>query len=290
MMNHLRAILFVTPVLLSASQTRAHDFWIEPSAFHLAVPGPLKIHFRVGDEFPGDAVPRNDQRIVQFVLLGPEQTNIADAKSIVGRDGEQPAGLTRIEKPGIFIIGYCSNHAQVTVDAATCEEYLKEKGLDEAIAARQANHQTNQPSNEIYSRCAKALVQCGPPLATDVDRSLGFTLELIALKNPYALNPGEDLPVLLLYEGKPAANRLVTARNSKHPETNLSVRTDSDGRASLKLAVSGMWVINAVHMIPAPAISAAPGASSSPRTQPQNPPQWESFWASLTFEMPDAAK
>ena len=60
------------------------------------------------------------------------------------------------------------------------------------------------------------------------------------------------------------------AMNKLNPAEKLSARTDKDGRVRLKLRPGGMWLIKAVHMIPAPAGSNA---------------EWQSFWASLTFEM-----
>jgi uncharacterized GH25 family protein len=54
-------------------------------------------------------------------------------------------------------------------------------------------------------------------------------------------------------------------------ETLASIRTDAAGRVRVPLSRSGVWLVKAVHMIPAPA-----GADAD----------WESIWASLTFELP----
>jgi hypothetical protein len=47
-------------------------------------------------------------------------------------------------------------------------------------------------------------------------------------------------------------------------------QSDRDGRAAFKIEEPGAWLVKAVHMVPAPAGSNA---------------DWESFWASLTFEI-----
>ena len=62
---------------------------------------------------------------------------------------------------------------------------------------------------------------------------------------------------------------LVVAMNRVNPAEKVSARTDKDGRVRFKLRPGGMWLIKAVHMIPA-----------APRTNAE----WTSFWASLTFE------
>jgi hypothetical protein len=54
------------------------------------------------------------------------------------------------------------------------------------------------------------------------------------------------------------------------PDDKVSVRTVG-GRASLVLDRPGLWLVKAVHMVPAPEGSGA---------------EWESLWASLTFELP----
>ena len=121
---------------------------------------------------------------------------------------------------------------------------------------------------EIYSRCAKSLLSVGPS-GDGFDRVLGLELELVPEKNPYALKPGESLPVRLLHRGKPLAGALVVAISKASPEDRIAIRSDGGGRAELRLDRPGLWMVKAVHMIPAPAGSAA---------------DWESLWASLTFE------
>jgi uncharacterized GH25 family protein len=99
---------------------------------------------------------------------------------------------------------------------------------------------------------------------------LGFTLELVAERNPYALRAGEEFPVRLTYEGHPLAGALVVAMNRLDPSLRQAARSDKDGRVRFRLRSGGLWLIKAVHMIPAPANSKT---------------EWASFWASLTFEL-----
>jgi uncharacterized GH25 family protein len=103
------------------------------------------------------------------------------------------------------------------------------------------------------------------------DRVLGFTLELVAERNPYRLEPGAELPVRLLYYGRPLASAWVTARHATDPDRTIRARTDEAGRVVFNLPHGGTWLIRALHVIPA-----APGLEND----------WESLWASLTFELP----
>jgi uncharacterized GH25 family protein len=81
------------------------------------------------------------------------------------------------------------------------------------------------------------------------------------------------LPVSLTYQGQPLAGALVVALNRANPTEKLAVRSDKSGRVRLRLPRGGMWLIKAVHMIPA---------------EPESGADWESFWASLTFTLPVA--
>jgi uncharacterized GH25 family protein len=167
-------------------------------------------------------------------------------------------------------VGYQSHPKPIVLPAATFNQYIKEEGLDAIAGLRSQRNQTTSDAREIFARCAKSLVRYGTPGEGQGDRALGFTLELVALKNPYGLHTGEDLPITLTYEGHPLANTLVVAMNRANPMAKLTARTDAKGRVTFRLPQDGTWLIKAVHMIPAPA-----GANAD----------WESFWASLTFQL-----
>jgi uncharacterized GH25 family protein len=256
-------------LVLSSGSLAAHDMWIEPTAFLPDAGKIIGLRLRVGQDFLGDPLPHNSALIEQFVSV-----DSTGRKPVVGRDGADPAGLVRVATPGLLIIGYKSNPSPITLPAAKFNQYLQEEGLDAIADLRARRNQTNSDAREIFSRCAKSLVLSGIPNDTEADRALGFPLELVTLKNPYTLRAGQDLPVSLTYEGHPLSGALVVAMNHLNPAAKLMGRTDKNGRVTFKLPEGGMWLIKAVHMIPAPAGTNA---------------EWASFWASLTFELKNAA-
>lgn len=260
------AILLSVGVLVASTSVVAHDLWIEPSAFVVDAGKMIGIKLRVGVDLLGDPVPRDPALIDRFIAV-----DRAGSKPIIGRDGEDPAGLLRLTSPGLVIIGYSSKPSQIVLPAQKFNEYLTEEGLESIAALRSKRNETNAEAREAFARCAKALISSGPISAADVDRPLGFTLELVAEKNPYGLQAGQSLPVRLLYKKQPLAGVLVVAVNRRNPSAKVSARSGKDGRVTFKLAEPGMWLVKAVHMTPAPANADA---------------QWESFWASLTFELP----
>jgi uncharacterized GH25 family protein len=257
--------LLASTLALACVPLAAHDMWIEPTSFSPDLGDVVSIRFRVGQDLLGDPLPLDPSLVNQFVVR--DDTGL---KPIVGRDGRDPAGLLRVTKPGLLVIGYRSNPSPIEMAADKFNLYLKEEGLDAVSTLRAARKQTDAPAHEIFARCAKSLVFTGSPSAANGDRPLGFTLELVAERNPYSIGPNQDLPVRLLYENRPLPGALVVAINRLKPTEKLSARTDKDGRVRLALRPGGMWLIKAVHMIPAPAGTGA---------------EWASYWASLTFEM-----
>jgi len=247
--------------LLAAAPLRAHDFWIEPSTFRPAAPAQIRVALRVGQDFRGDPVPRDDRKITRFVAVGP-----GGEASIPGLPGTDPAGFARLDRPGLYVLGYRSGRSPIELEAEKFEKYLADEGLEQVSRERARRGETGKPGKEVYSRCAKSLVAAGGGASEGFDRVLGFTLELV----PQRLPRVGDLPVELLYEGKPLSGALVVAMNQADPTTKISARSDRNGRVVLKLPRSGVWLVKAVHMIPAPADAGA---------------DWESLWASLTFEI-----
>jgi uncharacterized GH25 family protein len=249
--------------LAAASAARAHDFWIEPSAYAPAPGQRVAVRLRVADHFPGDPFPRNKARIERFAVLGG-----GSEAAVPGIEGGDPAGYLVAGKPGIYQVVYDSNHASIDLTGEKFEKHLAEQGLERISEARKKNGESAAGAREIYSRSVKALLAVGGG-GEGYDRPAGLPLELIPEKNPFLLAPGSELPVRLLFQGRPLAGARVEARNPRNAGETVSGRTDREGRIRLRFASGGPWLVKAVHMIPAPKESGA---------------DWESFWASLTFE------
>jgi hypothetical protein len=237
--------------------------WIEPATFSPQAGEIVAVRLRVGQDLLGDPLPRDPALVNQFIV-----EDAGGRKPVVGRDGADPAGFVRAAAPGLLVIGYSSNPSRVELAADKFNQYIKDEGLDAVAALRAHRNELGAAAHEMFSRCAKSLVLAGSPSEMQGDRQLGFTLELVAERNPYTLRAGQDLPVRLTYQNRPLAGALVVAMNRLNPSEKLSARTDSDGRVRLRIRPGGMWLIKSVHMIPAPAGSGA---------------EWASFWASLTF-------
>jgi uncharacterized GH25 family protein len=243
----------------------AHDFWLEPSTFRPVKGSAVTLRLRVGERFLGDPVPRG------FDLVRFEAGTSRGVVAVGGEAGDDPAGAIPVAADGLVLVAYQSKPSYVQLTEEKVRQYLREEGLERIHEVRAKSPYARQPWREIFSRCAKSLLWTGKGSASGFDRHVGMPLELIPEKNPYALRTKASLPLRLLYLGKPLSGTLVVAVPKAAPNRPVSARSDGQGRVRLPLDVAGDWMIKAVHIVPAP-----PGARG----------QWESLWASLTFELP----
>jgi uncharacterized GH25 family protein len=275
-MEHARSTrwLATSIVLITlTSSLGAHDFWLEPSAFDARVGDPVRVHLRVGERFLGEPVVRNESRIERFVVAGP-----GGERPVIGREGMDPAGLLRLDAPGIWYVGYRSRPAPVQLGAAAFERYLREEGLERIIEDRAARKESQLPGREQFSRSVKALLRAGAAAgAPGYDRVLGLPLEFVLEADPLR-SPESRVPVRLLLDGKPLLRALVVAyrKDSKASEGAEAFRgrTDAEGRVVLPV-MAGQWLVKAVHME-----RAAPNADAD----------WNSVWTALTFDVPGATR
>lgn len=264
-----RWLLTAAGILLFSCRLAAHDFWIEPSSFESAVGQPVRIHLRVGEHFAGDPVKRNDRAIERFVLAGP-----GEERPVAGRQGMDPAGVLRLEVPGIYYVAYRSKPSATSLSARAFEQYLAEEGLESIIEERRALKESATPARELFSRSVKTLLRTTGAAGEGWDHPLNMTLEFVPQADP-AHAPDGRLPVRLLLESTPLPGALVVAYRKDDSAASegrevMRGRTDAAGEISIPVG-PGVWLLKAVHMKRAPAGSEA---------------DWQSTWTALTFQIP----
>lgn len=262
-MRKLKSVV-VGLVLLGGAPANAHEFWLEPAQFSVVAGTPVAVSVCVGDGSETQVMTRDASRIEQFVAWGP-----AGPRDVVGRDGANPAGFVRFDEAGTHVIAYRSNRAFTAQTDTRFVAYLHEDGLEAILPLRAQQDQPDRLVRESYSRYAKALVRAGAGGAI-VDRPVGLALELIA-QSDLSLTAGDGQATFqLLHQGQPLAGALLKAMWLGEADTERAARTDTAGRASFRLDRPGPWRISAVHMTRPPA-----GVDA----------EWDSLWASLTFEV-----
>jgi len=253
-------------LILAVGPVRAHDFWIEPSKFVVNLDDSVSLHLREGQELVGNSLP--------YVTDWFQDFSRSDAKGrapVVSEMGDDPAAVIRIRSAGTTLLGYRSRANFVALAPKKFENYLRSEGMETIVALRAQLGESDKAAHEFFVRCAKTyLTTNGRALGKELQAPLGYTLELMPADNLHVLSPGDSLNVQLLYLGNPLAGALVTAFRKEKPDAKLRVRTDTQGRARLILSAPGIWFLKAVHMV---------------RLQNDPNADWESYWASLLFEL-----
>jgi len=267
MIHQISAFSLICTLFLGIATANAHEFWLEPSTYAPKAKEEVGILMKVGQRFSGALYPYLSERFFKFTA-----GQNGAAKTVEGLDGDDdPAVTMAFPDERLAILAYHSKSFDLNYEKmAKFEKFLGNTGLDNILTRHRAAGKPETGIDERYYRAAKLLLNVGGKAAGE-DRFTGMPLELVAERNPYGLATGEELPVRLLYEGKPIEGILIIAFEKSNPEATQKRRTDKDGRAMIPLPASGAWLLNAVHMIDA---------------TPDDGVHWISLWASMTFERP----
>lgn len=249
------------------SFSQAHEFWLQPRKYRLAVGEELKFNFKVGENFDGEDWDLKKHRVEKLDLH--TTTLVTNLKNLVKLDGRDRVTL-KMNEEGTQLIAMQSNYAFIELEAAKFNEYLKEDGLDNITELRTKSNTLDKPAKEFYGRFVKLLVQVGNKKTNSFSKSIGAPIEIIPLQNPYALKSGDYLECKILFNGKPLIEQMVKVSYKINTTTFLqNMYTEKDGTVKFPLSSKGPWMVSTVKMIE----SQLPGAD------------YQSMWSSLVFEV-----
>ncbi|MBM3979704.1 MAG: DUF4198 domain-containing protein [Planctomycetes bacterium] len=259
-------------VLLLAAPAGAHDYWLVPETYTPKDRASVPVRLFVGEHFKPEQEVAYSAKKTPLVRLVTAKgaAQISEAKN-----GTKPAFAFDMPGTGSAVLRVDRDWSGITLKADKFTAYLKEEGLDEIVTARAAAGEADADGKERYRRCLKTVIHGGGKPDAAPTEPLGQVLEIVPLKNPYALKAGDELPVRVEFEGKPLAGfKLVAHHRAGDTLTTATATTDKDGKAELKLPKAGPWVVRGVHM------------RRVAEKNPNPPADWESFWASVTFALP----
>lgn len=259
-----------TALLLALSLSlAAHDLYLKPAQFTLAAGAKSAVEFHNGESFPSSDVPPVLERLRDTEVVTPSgKTPLANVR-IQGKAGI--ADFVAPAAPAFFLTARTIPNF-IELDARKFDEYLHHENLNSIAKWRAEHGESNKPGREMYSKYVKALVHTGAP-SDFATKPIGMPIEFVPLVDPATLQPGAVLTVRVLLRGKPAPGLPVEASsfsNGKRQDRQLGP-TDSNGLVKIPLDVSGIWKLHSIHM---------------ERRADTRQAEWESFWASLTFEIP----
>lgn len=230
----------------------AHDVWLQPNGWQ-AKPGvPLPFWVEVGHGPFREHWGADGGHLLTLTDLA--KGGAVNIRPLFIPGGQVPQLTRTFLRQGIHIVSMVSTEAKSDLPSIRYNDYIKVEGLTPAIDARTRAGTMASNGRELYSRRCKALIQVGAPQPSDdamTMRTLGLTLEIVPLKNPYRLGPDHVLPVKVLYEGKPLAGALVKLTNLEFDTKPIAMmRSDKAGRAQFTVPQTGSWLVNVIWTKP----------------------------------------
>jgi uncharacterized GH25 family protein len=269
MQKKLILLTSLTFILLgSSSLLFAHEFWLMPNKFRVKINELMTLTFYVGEDFTGEMWGKRKERTLKVTdFIGKKQT---DLTNLAIQSDSNDIKLS-FEKEGTHVLTMQSKNSFIALEAEKFNAYLKDDGIDNIYELRQKNGDLDKPSRELYSRCAKTLIQVGDKMDKTFKKNTGMPLEIIPLQNPYLAKIGDKMTVKVLFEGKSLADKMIVAWNktATTKTRQQKLRTDAKGEMSFILDEKGQWMISTVQMI---ALANNPEAN------------YQSYWGNLTFE------
>jgi lysophospholipase L1-like esterase len=256
-------------LLAGLGSAAAHDLWLVPPE-RPAVGAPVRVRANVGMDFPNSEHAPDPAAFSRRLLIRPDGS--PGELRAAGKDGL--SGLVEFTpaQTGVYVLAVETKPRLITLAAGKFNDYLVADGLPHIYRLRAREKTLDQPGRERYSKYVKALVRVGDGRAGDPCRVAGLTLEIVPQRDPFAVRPGQALPVRVLFRGKPLAEANVGwQRPGDGAMARGYVRTDAHGEALIPIAGAGLMTIRLTHMT-------RPKAADH---------EWESFWATLTFHVPD---
>lgn len=255
-------LLLAAVIVVGGGSAAAHYTYIMPDAFRVTAGDVVIVGFHSGDGFP-------ESSSILKRLQAPTVTTEGTSAALEGvrEDGKRLVATVRVPSASHVILTAVNASAVEQMKGPSFEKYLAEEGLEDVIKARAARGESEATGRERYTMYAKAILSTGEP-GSGFGVVAGLPIEIVPEKDPYRLRAGESLPVRVLLKGKPAASlRLMASAEGAAPQ----VIGITDGQGKLDVPVSrGKWRLHTIAM----------------ERVSEEAIEWESFWGTLTFEVP----
>ncbi|MCX6602042.1 MAG: DUF4198 domain-containing protein [Acidobacteria bacterium] len=256
-------------LMAGASPLFSHDLYLMPEKF-VTQPGKrLRLVFQNGDEFPVGVSSVKADKLRNTKLVSRADT--ASFEDIVA-EAKRTVATVNVPGEGLAILTAQTIPTFIELEPKKFQSYLTHENLTNAIKWREEHGDAAKPGRERYSKYVKSLIQVGKPDGYYRERT-GLTIEIVPEADPYSLKPGATLPVQVLFRGKPAVDVAVESAWLEGGKAKMEVfgRTDREGRVRIPVKAFGPHRLHAIVM---------------ERCDEPQVADWESFWASLTFEIP----
>ncbi|HVT17248.1 MAG TPA: DUF4198 domain-containing protein [Thermoanaerobaculia bacterium] len=248
-----------------ASPLRAHDTWLLPRHATVAAGSAVRLDLTSGMAFPAPETPIKPGRVARArCRLAGVAVEVRDRRA-----APRSLLLTMpLAKPGMATLWVELAPRSIELDPKEVEEYLAEIGASEAIRRAWRAAGGARRWREVYTKHAKTFVwvEGGADDRSWAD-PIGMALEIVPEKDPHALEPGDELPVRVLKDGKPLPHFTLGLVHAGEA-SGVRQTTDDQGRAVFRLDRAGDWLLRGTDL----RSSGSPG-------------NWRSDFTTLTFSV-----
>jgi uncharacterized GH25 family protein len=263
--------LTIALLLASALAAAAHDMFVQPWRFFVEANAEVVVRVLNGTFTKSENSITRD-RLADVSVVSPDGRQRVDT-GLWSATGDTSRFTLRTGVAGTYVAGVSTRPNVIALEAKDFNQYLREDGIPDALAARERTGEIDRPARERYSKHVKALLQVGGARSEHFATELGYPAELVPLENPYTLQVGGVLRVRTLVDGKPAGNQYVLFGGRTPAGTRIaqrSVRSNAEGVARVPLRARGAWYVKFINMA---------------RLEGDTAVDYESKWATLTFQV-----
>jgi len=268
---------------ISANLILGHNLWLvvkDQRAERGKHDPRVRVEVNTSDDFPASESAVRPERIADFRVISagasfvPITQYVIEGQSLVAIIESTCGEGTQSTREGACLVALELLPHPIVLEAEKFAHYIRDEDAAAQVAPHFEEGKTVSSQRESYTKYAKALLVPGTGGDDDAFRLVaGHRLEIVPQLSPAsARRDGKRLPVQVLFDGEPMAGLRVSSgcENLGGGTYAAHTRTDAEGRASVELSAPGRWFIRAHHIRPHPDSRMA---------------DWESFWASLTFQI-----
>ncbi len=269
--------------LLALSNSEAHDSWLVADKTHVRPGETVRVAFVTSENFPISESATKPSRVSRWVATDGRRTEEIKGYRI---EGDELVGRFTPETEGVFIASLGLHPRFIEIEAEQFDAYLLDEQAIHALESRKARGEGARAGREYYSKFATAIV-CAWPDARGLQAApAGNKIEIVAVDPPCTLTQGGQFRVRVLFDGRPGAGFHVKAGHAGLPPHSYAQerKTDSAGVATFELNRAGRWFVR-THAIRRIESEQGTKSSKDNRADERSEADWESFWASMTFEV-----
>ena len=219
-------------LLLSASQTSAHNLWLGLDHYDQRKGDTAKVFLYMGHFLPFSDLGR-PEKMKDFFYLEPT----GKKKDFILKEYDPESFFNEvgvdlnIREEGTYLAVAAMKPLLVS-NTTECKKRKSKKELSHAISCRHVDFFT------------KAIFYAGKPGGSAYKKVLGYAIEMIPQKDLCLLKAGDYLPIKALFKGEPLAGEFVYATYagfSTREEYPFATRTNAAGIVNIRITQPGIW-------------------------------------------------